>query len=179
MASKLKWNHEPQASGFTAKFWTFWRHCYNWWAYRPWKIFVDLSFTIILTVFDVHFRWNYSENRPRKKEKNKLRHHQVTSIVCCLIDHSSRPALSAQEIIIISTITFYHRHHISVLSLYRSSHSIVCRWYYVFWSCEVLCGTQPSILQHMFRGSSLLYSRRRHFGGESGDSFCKCSAVFS
>ena len=21
--SKLKWNHEPQASGFTAKFWTF------------------------------------------------------------------------------------------------------------------------------------------------------------
>ena len=45
--SKLKWNHEPQVSGFTAKFWTFFSvnsivhliEC------RPWKIVVDLFFT--------------------------------------------------------------------------------------------------------------------------------------
>ena len=44
------------------------------------------------------------ENRPRKKEKTKFRHHQVNSIVCCLIDHSSQRAFSAQELMIISTI---------------------------------------------------------------------------
>ena len=49
--------------------------------YRPWKIVVDLLFTITKTVFDVNFRWSFSENRARKKEKNKMRHHHVSSTI--------------------------------------------------------------------------------------------------
>ena len=41
---------------------------------------------ITLTVFDVHFRWSFSENLARKKEKNKLRHHHVISMICTLIE---------------------------------------------------------------------------------------------
>ena len=47
---KLKWNHEPQTSGFTAKFSTFWLHFYGRQEYRPWKIVVDLFFTTAFTV---------------------------------------------------------------------------------------------------------------------------------
>ena len=36
-------------------------------------------------------------NRARNKEKNKLRHHHVTYVVCSIIDDSSRP-ISAREI---------------------------------------------------------------------------------
>ena len=36
-----------------------------------------------------------------KKKKTKFRRHQVISIVCCLIDHSSRPTFSAQEILLL------------------------------------------------------------------------------
>ena len=41
--------------------------------------------------FDVHFRRSFPENRAFGKEKSKLRHHHVISIVCTLIKHSSRP----------------------------------------------------------------------------------------
>ena len=58
------------------------------------------SSVITLTVFYVHFRWSFLENRTRYKEKNKLRHHHITSIVCTLIKHSSWP-ISAREIILI------------------------------------------------------------------------------
>lgn len=58
------------------------------------------STVITLTVFDVHFRWSFLENRTRYKEKNKLGHHHITSIVCTLIRHSSWP-ISAREIILI------------------------------------------------------------------------------
>ena len=34
--------------------------------------------------FDVHFRWRFSERSARKKEKSKLRHHHVISMVCTL-----------------------------------------------------------------------------------------------
>ena len=55
----FKWNQEKQANGFTAKFF----------------------FTITLTVFDVHFRWGFSEKREQEREKH---HHLAT-------DHSSQP----------------------------------------------------------------------------------------
>jgi len=54
------------------------------------------SIVITLTVFDVHFRWSFLENRMHDKEKNKLCHHHITSIVCTLIKHSSWP-ISAWE----------------------------------------------------------------------------------
>ena len=75
--SKLMWNHEPQESGFILHFLTFWLHFYgryeyrqesyygSW--YRPWKIVVDFFFT--LTVFVVHFRWLFAENRLWGREK--------------------------------------------------------------------------------------------------------------
>ena len=66
---KLKWNHEPQTSGFTAKFSTFWLHFYGRQEYRPWKIVVDLFFTTAFTVFDVHLGCSFSGNRARRKRK--------------------------------------------------------------------------------------------------------------
>ena len=47
--------------------------------------------------FDVHFRWSFTENRAREKEKNKSLHHQVISMVCTVFEHSSRP-ISGREI---------------------------------------------------------------------------------
>ena len=41
--SKLKWNHELQAIGFTAQFWTFWRH-------SPWNCCQIVFSLILLTV---------------------------------------------------------------------------------------------------------------------------------
>ena len=38
-------------------------------------------FTMTLTVFDVHFRWSFLEDRAPEKEENKLRHYQVISKV--------------------------------------------------------------------------------------------------
>ena len=38
---KTHWNHSPAARGFIFKFWTFCRHFYGRYEYRPWKIVVD------------------------------------------------------------------------------------------------------------------------------------------
>ena len=62
--SKLKCNYKPQACGYTAKFWTF------------------NSISITTLAVNGHFRWSFLENRAREKEKNKLCHLPVTSIVC-------------------------------------------------------------------------------------------------
>ena len=105
--SKLKWDHEPQVMVWLERFENFDVIAITDKRIDHGEFSVDLSFTMVLTVFDVHFRRNYSENRPRKIEKNKLRHHRVIFIVCCLIDHSSRP-FNTQEIIISSAITTYH-----------------------------------------------------------------------
>ena len=48
----FKWTHEKQANGFTAKFF----------------------FTITLNVFDVHFRWSFSEKKARKRKTPPSRH---------------------------------------------------------------------------------------------------------
>ena len=65
--SKLKRNHEPQASGFTAKLWKLWSICF-------------------LTITFIFF---YEKQKPNNR-------HFVTcyiiSIVYTLIDHSSRPS---------------------------------------------------------------------------------------
>ena len=47
--------------------------------------------------FDIHFRWSFTENRAREKEKNKSRHHHIISTVCTVFEHSSRP-ISGREI---------------------------------------------------------------------------------
>ena len=39
------------------------------------------------TVFYVHFRWSFLEDRAREKEKNKLRHHRVISKVYSQTGH--------------------------------------------------------------------------------------------
>ena len=52
--SKLTWKHvEPRASGFTAKFWTFWGQFYGRLVYKPEKIVVYLYFATF-SVFDAH-----------------------------------------------------------------------------------------------------------------------------
>ena len=48
--------------------------------------------------FNVHFRWSFSENRVCEKEKNKLRHHLAISMVCSVIEQSSRAIISARGI---------------------------------------------------------------------------------
>lgn len=59
------------------------------------KIVVDLLFTITKTVFDVNFRWSSSENRARKKVKNKMRHHHVfSSFISTLALDQSAPKKS-------------------------------------------------------------------------------------
>ena len=40
--------------------------------------------------FDLHFCCSFSDNRAREKEKNKLRHHHVITMVYALIDQSVR-----------------------------------------------------------------------------------------
>ena len=55
------------------------------------KIIVDFFFNNNIDSFVVHFRRSFPENRAFEKEKSKLRHHHVISIVCTLIKHSSRP----------------------------------------------------------------------------------------
>ena len=60
----LKWNHEPQVSGITAKFWTLWYHFYGLYECRLWKIVVDLFFTI---TFIFSFLWSFSKNNCAKR----------------------------------------------------------------------------------------------------------------
>ena len=51
---------------------------------KPWKIVVYLFFTIILTVFNVHFWQTFLENSAREQEKNNLHHHCIIFMVCTL-----------------------------------------------------------------------------------------------
>ena len=46
--SKLKWSHEPQASGFTAKFWTFCQSSPMIW--KKWIVWVPNSIKVALTI---------------------------------------------------------------------------------------------------------------------------------
>ena len=51
-----------------------WFHCkvfdpYGRQEYRPWKLFSISFSTIILGVFDIHFRWTFAENREQEKRK--------------------------------------------------------------------------------------------------------------
>ena len=67
--SKLKWNHKPQASTFTAKFW---RHCYGRWEYRSWKMVVELLFPVtfswqFLTSISFDLSLNIARERTSKK----------------------------------------------------------------------------------------------------------------
>ena len=50
-------------------------------SYRPWKFFVDLFFTITLTVFNVIFHQHFWEIFERDKDRNKLCHHHVIPMV--------------------------------------------------------------------------------------------------
>ena len=52
---KLKWNHEPQVSGFTAK----------------------------LTVYDVHLRWNFLEKRENKWATSEFKNHHFQNEAKC------------------------------------------------------------------------------------------------
>ena len=93
--------------------------------------------------FFVHSRWNYSENHPRKKEKNKLRAiGSLLLIVCCLTDHSSRPAFSAQEIIIISTI--FRSFSLQIKSLYCLS--VILRFLVL---CGIMWNTTINLITHV------------------------------
>ena len=56
--SVLKWNHEPQASGFTAKFWTFWRHFYGQYEYRTMENCCRFVYTITLILFEGQTKTN-------------------------------------------------------------------------------------------------------------------------
>ena len=67
-------------------------------SYRPREFFVDLVFTITLTVFNVVFHQHFWEIYEHDKDKNKLRHHHVIPMVCTLIEQSSRP-ISMQEVV--------------------------------------------------------------------------------
>ena len=81
ICSKLKWNHEPQASGFTAKFWTFYgviSMVYK--SVDHGKLWSNLFFTITF-IFT-------------KNQKQNNRHCvtcYVISVVYTLINHSCRP----------------------------------------------------------------------------------------
>ena len=90
VAKMFKTQAEPRAAGE-------WCHCKVWniltsflrsITEQPWKIVVDLLFTITLTILK---SISVARERERKKEtKNKLCHHHVISVVCTLIEHSSR-----------------------------------------------------------------------------------------
>ena len=82
--SVLKWNHEPQASGFTAKFWTFWSHFYGQYEYRTMENVCPFVYTITLMLFEGKTKTNWAT---------------ITSFswpVLLSTDHSSRP-ISARE----------------------------------------------------------------------------------
>ena len=82
--SVLKWNHEPQASGFTAKFWTFWSHFYGQYEYRTMENVCPFVYTITLILFEGKTKTNWAT---------------ITSFswpVLLSTDHSSRP-ISARE----------------------------------------------------------------------------------
>ena len=66
--SKLKCNHELRWAvllWFYCKGLNFWLHFYH-----------------NIDYFDGHFYWSFPDNRAREKEKNKLCHHPVISMVC-------------------------------------------------------------------------------------------------
>ena len=94
----FKTQAEPRAAGE-------WFHCKVWNILTSflrsiteeifWKIVVDLLFTITLTILT---SISVAREREKKKQtKNKLCHHQVISVVCTLIEHSSRQ-ISSREI---------------------------------------------------------------------------------
>ena len=63
--------------------------------HRKW--IVSKSTTVDFYSFVVRFCWSFFKNRAREKGKHKWRHHDVISLVCTLIEHSS-PPISAREI---------------------------------------------------------------------------------
>ena len=82
--SELKWNLEPQASSFIAKFWTFWRHFYGQYEYRTMANCCRFLYTITLILFE---------------GKTKTNCDTITSFswpVLLSTDYSSRP-ISARE----------------------------------------------------------------------------------
>ena len=102
--SKLKWNQEPRF------------HC---------KVLNILtSFLLSIRVraienccrFVFHnniarfwspFTLKFSENRAREKEKNKLRHHDVISMVCTLFEQSSQPIRAREKYLLTWCIKYF------------------------------------------------------------------------
>ena len=71
--SKFKWNHKPQANGFTA--WSFLcsKRAQTMESCR-WFVFYNN-----IESFDIHFHWSFSENCSCEKEKNCWFAHDVRS----------------------------------------------------------------------------------------------------
>ena len=67
------------------------------WNQKPQQNYCQFFFNNSIDSFDVHLRRSFSENRALEKEKTKLRHHHVISMVCTLIEQRSSP-ISAREI---------------------------------------------------------------------------------
>ena len=91
--SKLKWNHEPQASGFTAKFWRTFSCCFSYFCST-----FGASSTNSFTEISFHMLIFGSLSMLRGKiifTKNQNHRYCVTcydiSMVSTLIDHSLRP----------------------------------------------------------------------------------------
>ena len=116
--SKLTWNQELHISGFNAKFWTFWHSFIGQWEYRTYKIIVvDLFFFFCNWKFLTSISIEVSLENHTKKEKNKLRHHNIISMVCTLIDRSFYP-MSLQEIAQLNCEKTFYTVHVSVQQVF-------------------------------------------------------------
>ena len=93
-------NHRNDIIIFKTQVEPFWHHWLSLWSIRVQTIehFCWFVFYNNIGSFDIHFCWKFlASSLMHEKEKNKLCHHHVISMVCTLIK-CSFPPIIAQEI---------------------------------------------------------------------------------
>ena len=88
MLKSLQQNHSPATLGYTwlLNILTLFLCSVR----EPTKNIVFDIFTITLVDVEIHLDSSFSKIRAEKKDKNKLCHHHIISMVCNLIDRTSR-----------------------------------------------------------------------------------------